>query len=1060
LVATGLALLCVATGGCARAEELSGADDLLDVYIKVCSEEVRFVAQELDRTNSFFFRQVVDAPAGSPLWPLVKAAWDAGPRVRLLYHGLEKTPQKYNAWADAKGLSAWFNVPNAAAQVHRWEAVRPLLVPVLAESRALGWQTPDQDADVWRQSDQAPLFEWMLLLRWLGGPPADQPRSDLAWVRTESGADLVPQWAQREADPHPMLHGEYVYATLDSPPAARLAARAANALRRCSWDAQGRSGTFADFVAHKDRALLALLDLLAEDPTNTAAAAWFACGARFFPPFTALQPEPGPDPESPRVFTLRPPPSLPARVAAFTDACGQPGLARTVQNAILWYPLEALHADGTWRAPARGWSQFVPDPGVGRNPADPTASSLAAPPGKELGASQDVGAAPTLAEWGPSSPDEAWHRVCRLWVAPHVRTNTATNWVLAVRNSTGWALAFGEEELAEVLRQNNPAGQFRPAGRVHGPSAMLGEVVVRGVKAEESVTLQWRVNGKVRDERTVLIRGQWPGWFAAAPWSWRQTWLGLVACVGLGGALSWRLWRLWRRLHWVGSGTPRSGFHLDLWSSAAQVVYLAALVLCGVAVVVHCVWRRPVARPCAELGGVVEFAVPAHAGLPKGLRRCVVQSCLAVYRMLGEKVDPREAARNPIGFWPRFLETCRRVWTLQRGDSFSAGGGGTLVNLEYQVTPVAWPAPDPIRGRVRPSEQADFERTLQDLEARGEVDVPPPLAVGPEPGRTLVLTVTDGDHGGLKPPGPFRLPCRTNVLTVFLGFATRDGHPARGLGAGARRQWVTARSDRVLESPQPRLADAVLDGCTNQPSDLAAWNVQAWSQVDEASLQPFGDTVQQAAAQLIQAQSRQASRTELRAEALPWFWLFAGPIAGLVLLMHHLGAHPGRWLWKAAGMAAWSLGAYLCLGVVVALFCCLNDRWLRSYGDPLVDGGCASAGLFLRVLVGVSLLVLLLTLMSSRTQESADGIFPPEPSPTPARAVRLLCEWGALCSLGLAGTILAAAPIRAVSACAWWLPGSYDSSRLWSLALWLGGVWLLAAAFALKNQAEVSRGRA
>ncbi|MHC4400353.1 MAG: hypothetical protein ACYTG0_11820 [Planctomycetota bacterium] len=281
----------------------------------------------------------------------VKEAWTEGPEARRYYRGLLDVAAKYDRWAREAKSSPWLTTPTSvvtdALAGRRWEALRPLLLPMARSVTDLGWYQPEDDAIPWRLSE-ARSYEWLVLMKWLANTPTDVDIFDVDWVADQVGAATARQWRVERGDTIECFHGQYRYDCLRPP---RLAGVPTDAERmkimaaRLSWEAAGQNGAdILDFIRSKEALLADLLQLMLEADNGKKlpiAVDWFVCGARWFPFLTALKPVRNGN--AVEVMTERDngPENPLACLREIAERAGDP-MPQSLSQAIYWYQIRYL----------------------------------------------------------------------------------------------------------------------------------------------------------------------------------------------------------------------------------------------------------------------------------------------------------------------------------------------------------------------------------------------------------------------------------------------------------------------------------------------------------------------------------------------------------------------------------------------------------------------------------------------------------------------------------------------------------------------------------------------
>ncbi|HKH87622.1 MAG TPA: hypothetical protein VKA05_02315, partial [Acidimicrobiales bacterium] len=151
--------------GMLRAAGSADDDALAGIYRRRCEREAAAQTRRLESLDRELRGAVPDSPDRSA-WEAVELAWSRGPTVREELARLLACSRKYNRWAETAGPSIGLAVPEAAGR-KKWEALRPLWLPVADDRSESGWEIPANDGAEWRRKGAAPAYEFLLVLRWL-----------------------------------------------------------------------------------------------------------------------------------------------------------------------------------------------------------------------------------------------------------------------------------------------------------------------------------------------------------------------------------------------------------------------------------------------------------------------------------------------------------------------------------------------------------------------------------------------------------------------------------------------------------------------------------------------------------------------------------------------------------------------------------------------------------------------------------------------------------------------------------------------------------------------------
>jgi hypothetical protein len=543
---------------------------------------------------------------------------------------------------------------------------------------------------------------------------------------------------------------------------------------------------------------------------------------------------------------------------------------------------------------------------------------------------------------GPFATVSAWGHTCE-WVARLLADRellvAGRPLRVAVENRTAWRIAFGGDELSQVLTSKLPPGVGRAEAVEPTVPGVDLRVVVVGVEDGKAITIDLEWAGRRLCGRRILVSPPWPAWFAIGP-AWKGwEWLYLpLAALGVVTALR----RGWSATRPAGRLGRRTG-----------VVFGLVLLM-----LLPAIWPflRDGAAPRSSpaRGGRVVFEVPAGPGVPSELNDFTGLLCGEVCRALAGQVVHAEAGEE-LGPWGGWLPA--QSAPQEREPS----GPQRVVDLRYEVWSTSWRdgycRSELGQGRVRDATEAGLRAMLDSASgwADGEPVLPQALLGSLEPDVTLSVVIHDGDHGGLVPP---RGPARTEgpVLAVWTPTGTRDGRDLAALDARSRFARLE-RGSRVALSPLggvgeswvpaleamadgSRLGDLDDSGC--QPLDLDALRDRLWKfrrPADLARLREFAAAAGAQAVSIYQTARPATSRTALRR---PWgsfdrVWIALVPWVLALLLWSRLPASSARtWPWVLLG----ALGAVAVLlsAPAVLYACALGGSGYWVLGLEIAEG--------------------------------------------------------------------------------------------------------------------------
>jgi len=711
-------------------------------------------------------------------WKAVETAWAQVAEVKHEYESLLDCPRKYNRWVKDDGRALGLTVPERVP-TYKWEALRPILVLMAPDRSASGWDDPTHDSADWLAKGGAAGYEFLLLLRSLSLPglaPADRD-----WIRRATGGDGVFDWT-RSAESRAILaatqvlRGEYAFRLFPPGPRPEASSRITRVVDRLVWPAvPDARGDFPSFVAAKDAFLCDLLELIAVTGTTGPAIDWFEFGARSFPPFTILQPEPGTLlPGTVRVVLDRPG-SRVKRLLDRLESTGETGTYTRLRDAVYWYQIDVLGGDGRLEPPAAGWSTWTRSNHSQREVNRPAIAAVA-----------PIHNESTVQPGGPTVPENAWRRIIDLVIEDLRNAQFASDGeplLLGIDQPAGWTLALGMDELLEATS--------RALGR-EVRAARGGEgirVAVTRVKPGESIETVVRLGAtELGPRRTIALPGLLPPWFAArsvAEWSDASSWLDLVV-VGLGAVgFVWRWRRTWYD-HVRGSG-PR------VWG---LIVVVAGLMLALTSFVCG-----PVPRAGPRRGGVVDILAAGGPDLSPSARRFLVQGCVGVFRALAADASPSPLDAG-LGWFDRWCTVARAVVRFVPGPSLAKSQEGPSIGgLQYRLVPLDGSRSSSLEeeGPISPGEaavarfRARVEHLAETFKEPGDAPLPPAV-----PGSMYRVAFRTGDHGGLTPLPAAASPVPEVDVSVWLPGPTRDANADRGLTVHGRLLRIAADSRSVV----------------------------------------------------------------------------------------------------------------------------------------------------------------------------------------------------------------------------------------------------------------------
>lgn len=1031
IVAAILTMLAAAPGVRAQtpdADEMPSAKRLREVYRERCRREVESLSTALDRLDAEVLAKI-PAEADATLGEAVAFAWSRGARARSLFAALRECPRRYTRWAREAGLPDGFAIGDEVLVANsRREAIRPLLLPVIDDPARSGWADPEGDAATWKGRPSSRVYEFLMLLRWAAHGAGDVARIDRDWFvhQVEIAAP-----ASEADDGRSLLHGEYRFAPSGEPlPGdARPRARAALAVLR----APGRIGTkgrgFRHALDAREALLLALLKQAAEDG-GALESRWLAISGRQFPPFTALRTDF--DDASGTLSAMRGRPGSPVRRAfEALERSGDPESVRLVREAIFWYQARRIGADGRIEPPFVGWTTDVPGP-TPREASSRDGGAIAAP---------RAGANPPPDPDADVPPESAWRRIGE-WVARRIMSGpgrSAGRLRVVIDNRTPWRLAFGREELAEILAELGVGGGKIEV--VEGPDAgAAASVVVTRARPGDRIDVELHRPGRAPEHRTFRVPGAWPPWFATpAGWDRRSWAFALVAAMAVALVLA----RAWR------DSEP---------GSARERIARPDILLTGLALgaaFLPLAFDAPIPAASARRGGKVVFVVPTGPEMPPEMKDFVASVCAEACRALSARsVAP---AASPGG------ARSRRV---------DGPGAESRVDLRYEVRCYYWAdgsaRVQPLgQGRVADATQGSIRAGLdRDLPAGAERTLPPSLSGSPEPGAVMAVILHDGDHGALTPhDGPAARPERP-VLSVWLPTPSRDARAARRLDARSRHDRVRRASTLALsplrgvegaDGALGTMADGIgldgLDDAARSPGDLEAQRAAVWrfGPSERQALSGLARRAGGRAAEMYRGAPPATSRTALRwapaGSAPPKVLAIAAALVAFLWLRGRgIAARTGR---EARAEVARALArsvvplALACAGLVALEVAWSSEAW--AFGRPVREGFRQAlfalvAACVLAPLLGYAAWALERRRPSEYVRAGDAAFFPIGPA-REARRPRAALRGAGLLAAGAALALWIAGPTRASGRPGWpFLPTSDMAGRWAAVGLWALGI--------------------
>ena len=892
--------------------------------------------------------------------PPLEHLWGARIAIGQEFQGLKQVPRKYNYWLEERieeGLQADYLVKEEIVCAKRWEAIRPALIlapeftsfppspqaealvydappivyatppgnnagvstpegeggsapappdnpdlPSGTEGEAmppplpgapgipgapgvdlqwLGWETPGGDRQSW-QKHRTRRFEFLYLLRSLTEPSGMEAQSKAA---AETGIGYLPGFLEAAEDlgeRNRFFHGQYQYTPLMPPPVEGLPSRVLFACRQLSLTPE-TDLSLIQYMAVKDAFMFDLLQIAL---SNEDAFNWFCAAARWYPFFTKMRPEATAS-GAVQVFRARVEDSLEGQpyfaphsrfqdLENRVDETFSKDRKNAFFHAVYRHQIEYMDRNrNSWRPPVNGWSGWIAktNPRMEQEKAEPETLDIAPDPvADETG---DGAMAITC-------PERAWPDICR-WIREGPYGN---GYYYTLTNETGWGFAFG----LWVLNDENE-GNERDLPECN--------IAVAGLSAPDGkdsrlMTIRLEGEGGPRAVQQFRIDGPWKPWFAyEKPRLWMFVALSLaLAILLLATGLLVRRWLV----------------HGD----RASLVYGPAFFAMALGVFVTILLLSPPFQPkparSLEIGGDIEFAVPAGGDVSKGLADTCKELCLGFFQSIMDDDGLSEGDENArIGFWQavRAACWCTRDREMSRATQVAPSAGRLrLTQLRYRITPNAFgPGVEPATGFVRAQNCEQFLRQIDTTLHSGiEHRLPPPSTIpepalpgalvhGPGSNVRFALLLTAGGHGALEPMDtPPPSPSMTLRHCVHIPEPARDPRPALELTLGQQSQWLAERSD----SNDTLLADGASEEqllAPPRPADMAQKRRQYWSGIydggEEGTMSAaWKDKVAQAAAKArnsFRSSAEWGSRSTLRIEGRWPLFLLIG-VALLLLL--------------------------------------------------------------------------------------------------------------------------------------------------------------------------------
>lgn len=742
-------------------------------------------------------RTMVPQDAAHPSIEAVEKAWELRPKVIDAWDALAASLRRYNemAWnwgapkgqpnrgEDDSGVIDALYLPALPMGSERWESLRPLVLPLspTAEEQAaapwderarvkqrreatktgtglntLGWDDPEGDGSDWKSRAGRWAYDFALLHRWLAMPPDElQPRLRADWLAREGGVAAGKAWAA--APPVrtiKLFRGQYEWREASPlPNASSLATRPATVARLLSpAPAADSAGTLAGLQAkHAVLETLARTVVDAVGGPNHAphAAEWLDNGGRTSPPWTILEPKL----VDKRVRAMAGRATYAAPQAATALACQFVGQVNEFQ------------VDGTWTPAPQGWSGLVPIPPKPLAPDDGTVPGPVPDP-----------------IITPSDLDAAWPEVCE-WAAAETGGKLAGRSARVLSPSTeGWWFAFPAETLGAALTAR---------GLSVAETGVPVQCVFRAIKEHEGAEVVLLIDGAEVVRRAVSLPAPWPSTWASRRW---QLW------PWLSGMTAACLIVLLRRKR-------QSRLRVDSWwrflSTEPFATTLLLALLGSVGALVLSLLGPSIEEHPVSLTGVTRVVLPAHRGVPEGIR--------ALCRRAVEETFRRLTGGTVQESWStRFWRTVRCGLYLEPPSRPSMAAQDAM----WQLVPTADGGTQTIQqGLLRAQNAGDLARTLAAWRFDG---LGPSELKSPGAGASVTLLCSDGDHGAMRPEQP--TPVSTEpVVTLWMPDPPRDPRPEVAVRLEECSARLVTASTVCVSAMQ-----TALPGLTQLPSAISA----------------------------------------------------------------------------------------------------------------------------------------------------------------------------------------------------------------------------------------------
>jgi hypothetical protein len=855
----------LAPGVSSQASDSIGAA-LQQAYKKRTQGEISIYARSLDEVNSEL-HDLVPSSGSESVFPAVFKGWGKGPEAREAYRRLRKVVDKYNGWS--KGYTVPIEIAQDAIQVKRWEALRPLILPEsigMGIQSDLGWSQPDGDAELWRQKGGALAYEMLLLFMWLDSPPGDIVNVDASnsWIEKEVGKQRLAQYRKMKGRLYQAFHGEYRFEQLEIPDLSEDApVRIQSLVSRLGY--RNPEDNLFMFIKQKDAFLTDLVGLIRDslspdESVSSISLDWFNCGSRWFPPFTLFEPETA---ENQVVKAIRKRPGNTFGFLQISKHSTQPVL-REIGQSVLQCQVKAMTPQGKIVFPDTPWSTWTP------KIADASAefSDQERETADTTGFINMPEERPHKSRLGPA---HAWSNICE-WVAETVRHKGSGPIHLREGDSIDipslWLFAFGEKELADAL--STVPGLTFVQEKLENDNQV--QVKVDQVIADQSLHVQVLQGNQVLGQKDFPIEGPWPAWFASPRFPWSH---GLKILPRL---LPWILCIL---------GICAAAFAITLNRKSTRFEGMRLLPLsCLIAAVIWTIIIGSILVPkpsgCKEIGGVVEFEVPADKSLTDIQKTIVQKISRFVFEVLAGLSDVNDVHAITRNWLQRF-------WAFVSSSAFSrpeiemtkhSDNMRTALNhFDFRIRPVCYGGENPgtVQGRIAPGNGDRFiEEMARVMTAGGESDVPKSLLVGSPADATFCLSIYGGDHGRLDPP-PAQSPLSDAPpsFVLFMPGPSRDGYTARDLLCPNRWEWTSKRAKTTVSLMRgigTPLTNALSlprspNETTSSPEDMDLKTLQWWGQVKSKAksgvIEKVGQEVAARSFNLFQANRVPSSKSEL-----------------------------------------------------------------------------------------------------------------------------------------------------------------------------------------------------